>query len=154
MPQNCLCRIRCLEIPGGLPAKERTPKQAGFILADAITIRKMEDGPTPNPLGFDDGANLYAYLHHNPLNDYGAYGLQYEAYTDSTKAALSAVNYAGPSAFAGIDRRPVPTSSQDRASYINGSNAHACAAGIAHGGVVLFPDNAVLSPWAVTALAE
>ena len=56
---------------------------------------------TPDPLGFDDGANLYAYLHHNPLNAYDAYGLQYEAYTDSTKAALSAVNYAGPSTLAG-----------------------------------------------------
>jgi len=90
---------------------------------------------TPDPLGFDDGVNLYAYLHHNPLNAYDAYGLQYEAYTDSTKAAQSAVNYAGPFAFSGLDLRSDPTSNQDRASYISGSNAHACAAGIAHGGV-------------------
>lgn len=29
---------------------------------------------TPDPLGFADGPNLYAYLHHNPLCSYDAYG--------------------------------------------------------------------------------
>ena len=37
--------------------------------------------------------------------------------------------------FAGLDHHFDQINNQDRASYINGSNAHACAAGIAHGGV-------------------
>lgn len=30
---------------------------------------------TPDPQGFDDGPNLYAYLHNCPLNDFDPYGL-------------------------------------------------------------------------------
>ncbi|WP_068469970.1 RHS repeat-associated core domain-containing protein, partial [Candidatus Protochlamydia phocaeensis] len=35
---------------------------------------------TPDPLGFADGPNLYAYLHHNPLSAFDAYGLFEEDY--------------------------------------------------------------------------
>ncbi|WP_195155566.1 RHS repeat-associated core domain-containing protein, partial [Candidatus Protochlamydia phocaeensis] len=35
---------------------------------------------TPDPLGFADGPNRYAYLHHNPLSAFDAYGLFEEDY--------------------------------------------------------------------------
>lgn len=45
---------------------------------------------TPDPIGFADGSNLYAYLHHNPLGAYDAYGLLGEAYAASVNAACNA----------------------------------------------------------------
>lgn len=55
---------------------------------------------TPDPLSFTDGPNLYAYLHHNPLTAYDAYGLVGEAYADSCAAAQMAHHYALPDAIA------------------------------------------------------
>jgi RHS repeat-associated protein len=49
---------------------------------------------TPDPLGFVDGPNLYAYLHHNPLNAYDAEGLLGEAYQDFCKPEFSKTYFA------------------------------------------------------------
>lgn len=49
---------------------------------------------TPDPAGFADGPNLYAYLHHNPLAAYDAYGLLGEAFTEGREAALQSPHYA------------------------------------------------------------
>ncbi len=43
---------------------------------------------TPDPLSFADGPNLYAYLHHNPLMAYDAYGLFKEGDEVSFEAIL------------------------------------------------------------------
>jgi RHS repeat-associated protein len=48
---------------------------------------------TRDPLEFEDGPNLYAYLHHNPLNKIDAFGLLGEAYRESQQAAMNASNY-------------------------------------------------------------
>ena len=47
---------------------------------------------TPDPAGFVDGPNLYAYLHHNPLMAFDAYGLESEAYRESCKVGRNAPN--------------------------------------------------------------
>ena len=44
---------------------------------------------TSDPLGFTDGPNLYAYLHHNPLMGFDAYGLLGEAFRDFCKPEFS-----------------------------------------------------------------
>lgn len=44
---------------------------------------------TPDPLGFGDGLNLYAYVHNNPLIYVDPYGLWGEDYLERTKEAIS-----------------------------------------------------------------
>ena len=48
-------------------ASESTPKMPGSILAAATTIPENGRWTTPDPIGFADGPNLYAYLRHNPI---------------------------------------------------------------------------------------
>ncbi len=53
---------------------------------------------TPDPLFFEDGPNLYAYLHHSPIMRYDAYGLfAEETHSDQAEGTTSPI--------AGIDRR-------------------------------------------------
>ena len=81
---------------------------------------------TPDPVSFADGANLYAYLHHNPLNAYDAYGLSGEAYRQSVEVALNAPHY---SVFADLGRSDIQTNEQE-VNYIRNASA-----GIFHGGL-------------------
>ncbi|MBA3721676.1 MAG: hypothetical protein H0W88_04675 [Parachlamydiaceae bacterium] len=48
---------------------------------------------TPDPLGYSDGPNLYAYLHHNPLTYHDAYGLYGRAYADSCHAGMNSPHF-------------------------------------------------------------
>ncbi|CUI18073.1 rhs family protein (plasmid) [Candidatus Protochlamydia naegleriophila] len=57
---------------------------------------------TTDPLGFADGPNLYAYLHHSPLSAFDAYGLVGEAYRDGCNVATN------PNYFDGISNEYSP----------------------------------------------
>ena len=91
---------------------------------------------TPDPAGFVDGPNLYAYLHHNPLMAFDAYGLESEAYRESCEVGRNAPNYANFS----ISDRQEPTffsADSERAGYIS-SGSHHRAAGFFHGCIDFF----------------
>lgn len=87
---------------------------------------------TPDPLGFADGTNLYAYLHHNPLNAFDAYGLSGKAYRDSCKVARNSPNY---SVFSDLGRHEIQQNDHTRASYISNGigHIHHASAGVLHG---------------------
>lgn len=60
---------------------KRVDEESGFIYFgrryyDPINGRWI----TPDPAGFADGPNLYAYLHHRPVQGFDLYGLQEEEY--------------------------------------------------------------------------
>ncbi|WP_079992963.1 RHS repeat-associated core domain-containing protein [Candidatus Protochlamydia naegleriophila] len=57
---------------------------------------------TTDPLGFADGPNLYAYLHHSPLSAFDAYGFVGEAYRDGCNVATN------PNYFDGISNEYSP----------------------------------------------
>ena len=91
---------------------------------------------TPDPAGFVDGPNLYAYLHHNPLMAFDADGLLGEAYRDFCKPEFSKTYFSSYSdsyeAFpSGPDRSD---NIHDRADYI-GNNLYNATVGAFHGGI-------------------
>ena len=87
---------------------------------------------TADPLSFADGPNLYAYLHHNPLNSYDAYGLYSQAYVDSCNASFSAREY---HPLSNIDRSDMHSNNSERTSYLSGAlnELHQTSAGVFHG---------------------
>ena len=89
---------------------------------------------TPAPLSFTDGPNLYAYLHHNPLNAYDAYGLEGEAYMDSCFVGNFETKI---SVFSNVDRPDIYSNTQSRSEYISSvfQNASYAVGGSIHGGV-------------------
>ena len=91
---------------------------------------------TPDPAGFIDGPNLYAYLHHNPLMSFDAFGLLGEGYRESCEVARNSPNYAN---FSISDRQEPSFFSADseRAGYI-GSGSNHRTAGFLHGCVDFF----------------
>jgi RHS repeat-associated protein len=54
---------------------------------------------TPDPIGFSDGPNLYAYLHHNPLLGIDPFGLRGEGYRDSCNVGANSPYFEGSSSF-------------------------------------------------------
>jgi RHS repeat-associated protein len=94
---------------------------------------------TPDPLGFADGSNLYAYLHHKPPMMVDAYGLLGEAYRDFCKPEFSRdyfSNYTDDdtSSFSFRLERPERDNSssifgntQERAGYISNTFSQATA---------------------------
>lgn len=67
-------------------ASKRKDPETGWIYFGA-RYYDPETGrwTTPDPAGFADGSNLYAYLHHRPLMFYDAYGLEAEEIKESTQ---------------------------------------------------------------------
>ena len=96
---------------------------------------------TPDPLSFAEGPNLYAYLHHSPLNSYDAYGLSAEAYRDSCHAAINAPHYCP---FADLNRSDNTNRSYSNFSQTREvpSNTYHTFAGSLHGSIDFFTDQA------------
>ena len=88
---------------------------------------------TTDPAFFADGSNLYAYVHHSPLNTYDAYGLYGEAYQESAEVGMNSPNYL---VFLDLGRSDIGNNDQERASYISDgfSSLRNGLAGAIHGG--------------------
>ncbi len=87
---------------------------------------------TPDPAGFADGPNLYAYLHHNPLTAYDAYGLLGEAFTEGKEAALQSPYYAHFGRESNSPDRQENNAAYDKWHY---------AAGVIHGAIDFVADS-------------
>ena len=108
-------------------AGKRTDPETGWVyFGRRYYERDTGRWTTTDPLSFADGPNLYAYLHHNPLNSYDAYGLYGEAYRDSCEAGRNSPHY---SPYADLDRSDNSCQSESFA-YIS---SYYGAAGSAHG---------------------
>jgi hypothetical protein len=95
---------------------------------------------TRDPIGFADGPNLYAYLHHSPLNSFDAFGLKGEGYRDSCNVNANSSYYNGSSNHyepmfpIGPDHS---SANEERAGYISHGTIHGMI-GAFHGSVDFF----------------
>ena len=90
---------------------------------------------TPDPAGFVDGPNLYAYLHHNPLMAFDADGLLGEAYRDFCKPEFSKTYFASYSNDHDFPTRPDRSDHiHERADYID-NNLYNGTVGAFHAGI-------------------
>lgn len=99
---------------------------------------------TTDPLGFADGPNLYAYLHHSPLSAFDAYGFVGEAYRDGCNVATN------PNYYDGISNEYSPVFGENAGNDAWASvqwqetkeNLYAALTGFVHGSIDFFADNA------------
>lgn len=82
------------------------------VLSCAVTYayRDLETGTflTRDPIGYEDGPNVYCYVHCNPITFFDAWGLEMKKYTDTAPVSeLDADTFAARVTRSGLDQRTV-----------------------------------------------
>jgi RHS repeat-associated protein len=79
-----------IQNPWGFSGKRYDP-ETGFInFGRRYYSPEMMKWITPDPIGYEDGLNLYAYVHNNPITHFDKYGLIASRLQNNSPAAASA----------------------------------------------------------------